>query len=46
MKLGVMEDTANRTRVSKLLRFFTSTSPDTQVSLAEYVERMKEKQVG
>jgi heat shock protein beta len=44
MKLGVMEDTSNRTRLSKLIRFFTSTSPDKQVTLQEYVERMKEKQ--
>jgi len=32
VKLGVMEDTSNRTRLSKLMRFYTSTSPETQVS--------------
>merc|ERR1712066_642080 len=42
IKLGVIEDTANRTRLAKLLRF-TSSNGD-WVSLAEYVERMKDKQ--
>lgn len=44
IKLGVIEDASNRTRLSKLLRFFTSNSEDKISSLAEYVERMKEKQ--
>jgi len=43
IKLGVIEDTSNRTRLSKLLRFASSSSEGT-TSLAEYVERMKEKQ--
>jgi len=44
IKLGVIEDHSNRTRLAKLLRFFTSHS-DTEVSsLEQYVERMKEKQ--
>jgi len=42
LKLGVIEDTANRTRLGKLLRFISSTGSLT--SLAEYVERMKDKQ--
>merc|ERR1712051_846166 len=42
IKLGVIEDTANRTRLAKLLRFTSSTGKIT--SLAEYVERMKDKQ--
>merc|ERR1719512_154565 len=42
IKLGVIEDTANRTRLAKLLRF--STSSGNLTSLAEYVERMKDKQ--
>ena len=44
MKLGVMEDTSNRTRLSKLLRFYTSSSPDKMIPLGDYIERMKEKQ--
>jgi len=42
VKLGVIEDTANRTRLAKLLRFTSSSGKMT--SLAEYVERMKDKQ--
>jgi len=42
IKLGVIEDTANRTRLAKLLRFTSSNGKLT--SLAEYVERMKDKQ--
>merc|ERR1711936_1492000 len=42
MKLGCIEDTANRTRLAKLLRFTSSNGKLT--SLAEYVERMKDKQ--
>ncbi|XP_066283423.1 endoplasmin-like isoform X3 [Branchiostoma lanceolatum] len=46
IKLGVIEDHSNRTRLAKLLRFQSSNSDsDSEVtSLAEYVERMKEKQ--
>ncbi|XP_053741209.1 endoplasmin [Synchiropus splendidus] len=44
IKLGVIEDHSNRTRLAKLLRFQTSHS-DTELSgLEQYVERMKEKQ--
>jgi len=42
IKLGVIEDTANRTRLAKLLRFISSNGKLS--SLAEYVERMKDKQ--
>jgi len=44
IKLGVIEDHANRTRLAKLLRFFSSNSKTDKTSLQEYVERMKEKQ--
>jgi heat shock protein beta len=39
-----MSDASNRTRLAKLLRFYTSKSPDKLVSLEQYVERMKEGQ--
>merc|ERR1739838_572088 len=44
VKLGVIEDSANRTRLAKILKFFSSLDEEKQTSLAEYVERMKEKQ--
>jgi len=44
IKLGVIEDSANRTRLAKILKFFSSLDEEKQTSLAEYVERMKEKQ--
>merc|ERR1711930_8062 len=44
LKLGVHEDSTNRTKVAELLRFHTSKSGDEQISLKEYVDRMKEGQ--
>ncbi|XP_051917402.1 endoplasmin-like isoform X2 [Hippocampus zosterae] len=44
IKLGVIEDHSNRTRLAKLLRFQTSNSDTALASLEQYVERMKEKQ--
>merc|ERR1739845_59945 len=44
MKLGVHEDSTNRTKVAELLRYQTSKSGDEQISLKEYVDRMKEGQ--
>ena len=44
LKLGIHEDTANRTKVADLLRFNTSKSGDDQISLKEYIARMKEGQ--
>ncbi|XP_017484926.1 PREDICTED: endoplasmin homolog [Rhagoletis zephyria] len=43
IKLGIMEDPSNRSRLAKLLRFQSSNGKDV-TSLAEYVERMKPKQ--
>uniref|UniRef100_A0A2K5KSR7 Histidine kinase/HSP90-like ATPase domain-containing protein n=1 Tax=Cercocebus atys TaxID=9531 RepID=A0A2K5KSR7_CERAT len=44
IKLGVIEDHLNRTRLAKLLRFQFSHHPTDIASLHQYVERMKEKQ--
>ncbi|KAM3868999.1 endoplasmin-like [Diretmus argenteus] len=44
IKLGVIEDHPNRTRLAKLLRFPTSHSQTGLSSLEQYIERMKEKQ--
>jgi len=44
IKLGVVEDTANKSRLAKLLRFMTSASPTGTSSLTDYVSRMKDKQ--
>lgn len=43
IKLGVIDDSANRSRLAKLLKF-RSTAKKGFVSFSEYVERMKEKQ--
>merc|ERR1711894_751591 len=44
LKLGVHEDSTNRTKVAELLRFHSSKSGDESISLKEYVDRMKEGQ--
>jgi len=44
IKMGVMEDTPNRSKLAKLLRFKSSTSDDKWVSLEAYVENMHEWQ--
>uniref|UniRef100_A0A8D0G222 Endoplasmin n=1 Tax=Sphenodon punctatus TaxID=8508 RepID=A0A8D0G222_SPHPU len=44
VKLGVIEDHSNRTRLAKLLRFQSSHHESSITSLDQYVERMKEKQ--
>lgn len=44
LKLGLIEDSANKQRLSKLLRFHTTKSGDKLTSFDEYVSRMKPKQ--
>merc|ERR1712088_1050452 len=44
LKLGVHEDSTNRTKVAELMRYQTSKSGDEQISFKEYVDRMKEGQ--
>merc|ERR1719456_646232 len=44
IKLGLIEDSSNRTKLSKLLRFKTSKSGDKLISLEDYVENMKDWQ--
>jgi molecular chaperone HtpG len=44
LKLGIHEDTTNRSKIIELLRFHTSKSGEDQISLKEYVQRMKEGQ--
>uniref|UniRef100_A0A0A9XRH4 Heat shock protein 83 n=1 Tax=Lygus hesperus TaxID=30085 RepID=A0A0A9XRH4_LYGHE len=43
VKLGIIEDPANRTRLAKLLMFLTSNSGD-YTNLSDYIARMKPKQ--
>ena len=44
LKLGVHEDRRNHDKLVKLLRFYSSNSPDKFITLDEYVESMKENQ--
>jgi molecular chaperone HtpG len=44
IKLGIHEDTTNRTKLSEYLRYHTSASGDEMSSLRDYVSRMKENQ--
>ncbi|KAG7671739.1 hypothetical protein Ndes2526B_g07363 [Nannochloris sp. 'desiccata'] len=46
VKMGIIEDTANRKRLMPLLRFRTSSSGTNQTSLDAYISRMKANQTG
>jgi len=44
IKLGLYEDSSNRTKLAKLLRFQTSKTGDNWTSLEKYISRMKKGQ--
>merc|ERR1719223_1801836 len=44
LKMGCYEDDANRSKISKLLRFTTTKSPTREISLDKYLDSMPEKQ--
>merc|ERR1712166_1413456 len=46
LKLGIHEDTTNRTKIAELLRFFTTKTGVDLISLKDYVARMKDGQKG
>merc|ERR1712227_97339 len=44
LKMGCYDDDSNRSKISKLLRFFTTKSDDKEISLDKYLDRMQETQ--
>jgi len=44
LKLGILHDSQNKTRLSKLLRFHSAKNGEKKISLEEYIEKMKKGQ--